>query len=225
MVWKAIDQSRMSAKNKIFVKLCLIYGCRNGEMRLARKEHFDLKTMVWTVPAENHKLGKTTQKPLLRLVTPEIEPLIRQAIALSGDSDFLFTNTGSDEPMGKSAPLALPYNIMQWLRRHEEYEMKHWSIHDLRKTARTNFSTLTEPHVAEIMLGHKLPDRGRSTTITTMSPNRRRHTARGANALRNSLPKRTSDLWLAERNRGYRPRFRHRSISRVRRTHPRVLRS
>ncbi len=35
--------------------------------------------------------------------------------------------------------------------------MKHWSIHDLRKTARTNWSELTEPHVAEIMLGHKLP--------------------------------------------------------------------
>jgi len=35
--------------------------------------------------------------------------------------------------------------------------MAHWSIHDLRKTARTNFSTLIEPHVAEIMLGHRLP--------------------------------------------------------------------
>ena len=46
---------------------------------------------------------------------------------------------------------------MQWLRRHEKYEMTHWSVHDLRKTARTNFSTLTQPHVAEIMLGHKLP--------------------------------------------------------------------
>lgn len=34
--------------------------------------------------------------------------------------------------------------------------MKHWSVHDLRKTARTNFSVLTEPHIAEIMLGHKL---------------------------------------------------------------------
>lgn len=59
--------------------------------------------------------------------------------------------------MGTGAPLALPYNIMQWLRRHERYEMQHWSIHDLRKTARTNFSTLTEPHIAEIMLGHRLP--------------------------------------------------------------------
>jgi Phage integrase family. len=78
-------------------------------------------------------------------------------MGLSNGSHYLFTNTGSDEPMGTSAPLALPYNVMQWLRRHEKFEMEHWSIHDLRRTARTNFSTLTAPHIAEIMLGHRLP--------------------------------------------------------------------
>ncbi len=45
---------------------------------------------------------------------------------------------------------------MQHLRKHQNYEMKHWSLHDFRKTARTNFSTLTQPHIAEIMLGHSL---------------------------------------------------------------------
>ena len=34
--------------------------------------------------------------------------------------------------------------------------MAHWSMHDLRKTARTNFSTLADLHVAEVMLGHSL---------------------------------------------------------------------
>lgn len=34
--------------------------------------------------------------------------------------------------------------------------MAHWSLYDLRKTARTNFSTLTDVHVAEVMLGHAL---------------------------------------------------------------------
>jgi integrase len=38
-----------------------------------------------------------------------------------------------------------------------DFDMPHWSVHDLRKTARTNLSTLTEPHIAEIILGHKLP--------------------------------------------------------------------
>ncbi|MBI2234165.1 MAG: site-specific integrase [Micavibrio aeruginosavorus] len=156
-VWRAMEQSRMATKNKLFLKLCLMYGCRNGELCASEKDHFDFEKKVWTIPPENHKLGKTTGKPLLRPITPEIEELLKQAMALSGKSKYVFTNAGSTDPMGTGAPLALPYNIMQWLRRHERYEMQHWSIHDLRKTARTNFSTLTEPHIAEIMLGHRLP--------------------------------------------------------------------
>ncbi|WP_444903843.1 tyrosine-type recombinase/integrase [Microbulbifer sp. CnH-101-E] len=157
MIWQALEHSRMAPKNKIFLKLCLFYGCRNGELRVSEKEHFDFEKRIWTVPPANHKMGKSTKKPLLRPITPEIEPLLKEAFLLSGESKHLFNNSGSDKPMGQGAPLALPYNLMQWLRRHRDYEMKHWSVHDLRKTARTNFSELTEPHIAEIMLGHKLP--------------------------------------------------------------------
>jgi integrase len=156
-VWRALEQSRMALKNKIFLKLCLFYGCRNGEMRRSRKADFDFDKQVWTVPTEHNKVRKKTGKPILRPIIPEIEPLIRQAISLSESSSYVFSNAGTDEPMGKGAPLQLPYNIMQWLRRHEKYEMEHWSVHALRKTARTNFSSLTGPHIAEIMLGHKLP--------------------------------------------------------------------
>ncbi len=157
MVWLAMDQSRMAQKNKLFLKLCLFFGCRNGELRVSEKSHFDFDARVWTVPAENHKMGKTIKKPLLRPIIHEAEPLLKEAFKLSGGGKYLFNNVGSGEPMGRSVPLPLPYNIMQWLRRHKGYEMKHWSVHDLRKTARTNFSELTEPHIAEIMLGHKLP--------------------------------------------------------------------
>lgn len=156
-VWFALDKSRMAMKNKLFLKLCLIYGCRNGELRLSKKEDFDFENEVWTVPKGNHKLGKATGKPLLRPIIDPIRPYLEQAILLSKGSDYLFTNSGDSDVMGRGAPLPLPYNIMQWLRKNKEYEMQHWSVHDLRKTARTNFSTLTQPHVAEIMLGHKLP--------------------------------------------------------------------
>ena len=156
MLWLAVDQSRITPKNKLFVKLCLIYGCRNGELRVAEKTHFDFNTMVWTIPPENHKLGKNTGKPLLRPITPSIEIYLKKAFALSGASKYVFTNDGSHEVMGLRAPLAIPYNIMQYLRRHEGYELAHFSMHDLRRTARSNFSTLTEFHIAEIMLGHSI---------------------------------------------------------------------
>jgi integrase len=154
MFWLAPEQSNMAEKNTLFLKLCLIYACRNGELRLSKKEDFDFKAGVWTIPPENHKLGYSSGKPLLCPITKQIEPFVRRAFELSGDSEYTFTNRDTGEVMGKSSPLALPYNIMQWLRRHEDYEMEHWSVHDLRKTARTNFSSLTEFHLAEIMLGH-----------------------------------------------------------------------
>lgn len=65
LFWKAVTESKMAHKNKLFVKLCLVFGCRNGELRLSKKEHFDFDRKVWTVPPENHKLGKKTNKPLL----------------------------------------------------------------------------------------------------------------------------------------------------------------
>lgn len=157
LLWEACDRSRMAPKNKLYLKLCLFFGCRNGELRLSKKSDFDFDKGVWTVPVENHKLGKMTSKPLVRPIIDEIRPFLDEVFLLSRDCEYLFTNSGTNEPMGQGAPLQLPYNVMQWIRKNKGYEMEHWSVHDLRKTARTNLSELTEPHVAEIILGHKLP--------------------------------------------------------------------
>lgn len=156
MVWIAIDGSRITPKNKLFVKLCLIYGCRNGELRLSKKEDFDFDENVWTIPPENHKMGKSTGKPLLRPITPAIKGYLKEAFTLSVGSPYVFTNDGTNEVMGLRAPLQLPLNIMQYLRRRESYEIPHFSMHDLRRTCRSNLSKITEFHIAEVMLGHSL---------------------------------------------------------------------
>ncbi|BCE02964.1 tyrosine-type recombinase/integrase [Marinicellulosiphila megalodicopiae] len=157
LLLEALDKSRMTRKNSLFIKLCLFYGCRNGELRVSKKSDFDFDEMVWTVPAENHKIGKLTGKPLYRPIIPELIPLIKEAMLLSKGSEYLFNNANNKNVMSRSSPLALPYNVMQWLRKNKDFEMEHWSIHDLRRTARTNFSKYAQPHISEIMLGHKLP--------------------------------------------------------------------
>jgi integrase len=162
MLLAALEGSRMTAKNKLFLKLCLIYGCRNGELRLSKKSDFDFEAMTWVVPPENHKTGKSSGQPLIRPITDDIKDLLDECFLLSGHGEHLFNNAGTDESMGVGATCSMPYNIMQWLRKNRGYEMQHWSVHDLRKTARTNFSTLTQPHIAEIMLGHKLPGEWRT---------------------------------------------------------------
>lgn len=155
MLWLALEKSRISEKNKLFVKLCLIYGCRNGELRQSEKDHFDFDEGVWTIPPENHKLGKKSGKPLLRPITPSIKIFLTQAFALNPRSPYVFTNDGTSEVMGVRAPLAIPYNIMQYLRKNENYELPHFSMHDLRRTFRTNMSKgIADFVTAEIMLGH-----------------------------------------------------------------------
>ena len=160
-LWQAIEGSRMCLKNKAFIKLCLIYGCRNGELRLSEKTHFDFDKKVWTIPASNHKAGqlpgKLFRKALVRPITADIEVLLKQVFELYPESKYVFVNSGSNTVMGRSASLAFPSNLDRWLYKHFEYEMKHWSIHDLRRTARTNFSSLTDWHIAEVMIGHVLP--------------------------------------------------------------------
>ncbi len=70
MVWMAIDESKALLKNKIFLKLCLMYGCRNGELRKALKTDFDLKRKVWIVPVEKNKVGKKTGREIVRPILP-----------------------------------------------------------------------------------------------------------------------------------------------------------
>lgn len=157
MLWIGIDNSRMALKNKIFLKLCLMWGCRNGELRLAEKSHFDFEAGTWTVPWQNHKTGEATHKPIIRPMLPPMAELVREAMLLNSGT-YLFANEGEGlTVMGRSSPLSLPYNVMQWLRRREGYEMDHWSVHDLRRTTRTRLSPLTSPHIAEMMIGHVLP--------------------------------------------------------------------
>lgn len=156
-LWDALEHSRIHARNQIWVKMCLLYGCRLGEVRLSKIADYDLKAKVWTVPPENHKMGKKTNKPLKRPILPVVEEWLEIAIALSGSDTYLITARGTDQPLKDRAHLQIPQRIQQWVWRHHDYQMPHWSIHDLRRTARTNFSPLTLPHIAEVMLGHKLP--------------------------------------------------------------------
>lgn len=153
----AMHRTRMAYKNKLMLTLLLIYGCRIGELKAAKKEHFDFETNIWTIPVENHKTGGKTKKPLKRAITENIKPYLLQAMELSENSEYLFTADGTDRPMGETSHLTMANNIFVWLKRHKNIDMEHWSVHDLRRTMRTNMSTIADPHVCEIMLGHALP--------------------------------------------------------------------
>lgn len=148
---------RMEPKNLLFMKLCLMYGCRNGELRKAKKSDFDFEKRIWTVPAENRKTGHLSKKPMLRPIPPEFDEDIKQLMSLSSGK-YLVPLNNKDAPLTSSASLSLPGRVMHWVRKHKKIEMEHWSLHDLRRTARTNFGDLcNNPVVPEKMIDHVLP--------------------------------------------------------------------
>lgn len=154
IIFGNLDKSNLLIKNKLFLKLLLIYGCRVSELRLAKKEDFNFNTMVWTVPVANHKQGKVTNKPLIRPITDNIKPYLILLFELS-KSDYLFP-TNSNEPLKQGSHRSMVTNLMSWLKK-EGYVIEDWSVHDLRRTMRTSMASITEPHIAEMMIGHTIP--------------------------------------------------------------------
>ncbi|WNO60402.1 integrase family protein [Rheinheimera sp. MMS21-TC3] len=152
------SDARMEPKNMLFMKLCLFYGCRNGELRRAKKSDFDFINSVWTIPPENRKTGKKSGRPMKRPIPDEFKADIEMLMCLSA-GEYLVPLRDKDSPMTTSASLSLPYRVMAWLKKNKGISMDHWSLHDLRRTARTNFGPITMPniHVAEIMLDHTIP--------------------------------------------------------------------
>lgn len=82
--------------NKPILTLLQIYGCRIGEIKAAKKEHFDFE-FFWTIPIEHHKTGKKTKKPLKREITENIKPYLIEAMELSENSEYLVTADGTTE--------------------------------------------------------------------------------------------------------------------------------
>lgn len=137
--------------------LALFFGCRMSELRLAKIEHFDFFNMTWTVPPENHKTGRKTKRPIIRPIISEIVPLLESLMSLSFDGVYLLTSQKSGSMLKPDFWTHYPKNINKWLSRNNLTPILHWSMHDLRRTQRTNMSSITELHIAEIMQGRKLP--------------------------------------------------------------------
>lgn len=156
-IFRAMEASRLAPKFKLLVQLCLLFGCRGGELSYAEKAHFDFEKKLWSIPPTHHKTGKRTRKPLVRPIIPAAEEMLKELFDHSAHSPYAIAKNRRDVPQGRSTLADIPQLIINAARRHLGIEMEHWTLHDLRRTARTNFSDLTEPHIAEIMLGHKLP--------------------------------------------------------------------
>lgn len=147
--WLAVEASTIAEQNKLMLKLLLLTACRGVEMRLAKKNEFDLEGKVWYVPESSSK----TREPFERGLSDEAVRLLKQAFALYPDFQQVFPPAAKKEDRPMAAGVLL--NLAAQLR--DDLDIPHWSIHDLRRTAKTKMSELgVQPHVSEKVLGHKL---------------------------------------------------------------------
>ncbi len=120
-------------------------GHRISELRLARKEHFDMINDVWTVPPEISKMGNAIRRPIPKHIKPMLERLMNIY------DGYLFPGSSLNAPLTISA-------ANKYIRRiRDTLPFATWRTHDFRRSISTICSELgAAPHVVEKMLGHDL---------------------------------------------------------------------
>jgi len=157
LVWHCAGTAPTLRRNTLFIRLCLFFGCRNGELRDVNPlEDLDFEAMTWTIPVAKNKVRKKVKRDHVRPLIPEVVPMLQELMGISRSKSLLMTGALKPVRMANGTVISLPGMVMHEAERSYGVKMKHWSMHDLRKTARTNFSSLTDVVVAEMMLGHSL---------------------------------------------------------------------
>jgi integrase len=125
------------------VRLLIISACRLNEIvGLSWKDEIDLDKLEIIIPARRMK----NKLPHLVPITPEIERILRE-IPRWRRGDFVFTTTGGRVPITVGSKLKQKLNAI--------VGFDDWRWHDLRRTARVNFSKLPiEEPVREALLSH-----------------------------------------------------------------------
>lgn len=160
VVHASLRSTNMSPKNKAIILMLLFYGCRVGELRLAKKSDFDFQKNIWHIPIENHKMGTRSRKSIVRPIIPEIKPFLKTIFSLSPNScEYAFPSLKGQTytMLAKGFQTTIPMHVDINIEKRFGVSIPKWSTHDLRRTMRTHISELAPPHICEIMLGHGLP--------------------------------------------------------------------
>lgn len=127
------------------VKLLFFTGCRRNEIGGLCWSELNLNTGTMTLPALRTKSGRGHQLSL----PPQAVEVLRQC-PRKADRDLLFGHRGGQFCSWGWSKMRLDRDLAA-----AGYKLEAWSLHDIRRTARTRFGKIgIKPHVAELVLGH-----------------------------------------------------------------------
>lgn len=141
--------------NLLAIKLLLALCVRKGELLGARWAEFDLEGStpagaVWHLPASRTKTGEGVEIPL----APAVVECFSTLRILAAGSDYVFPKRRRD-PRERVPHVGI--DTLNVALQRVKHGMAHFTLHDLRRTARTQLAALgVRREVAERCLGHRL---------------------------------------------------------------------
>lgn len=152
MFFKALRKGRgISRENELTFKIILALGVRKMELCAAEWSEFNLDEKVWHFPANRAKNGEEIDIPL---ADPVIE-WIKEIRLFAGNSRWLIParrGRTTSHVSRSTLNMVLP-SVLK-----EMPDVEPFSIHDLRRTMRTQMAALgIDPVIAERCLNHKIP--------------------------------------------------------------------
>jgi integrase len=141
LLWAAIEKEH--APWQQMYKMLVLSAQRLTDVSDASWNEFDFQARTWTIPASRYKSYVPQTIPL----TNEMIDILKSLPRFKKGCDYVFTLNGGVAPVGGlSKPAA---------RLRERMSVPAWVVHDIRRTARSLWSSLPiEEIVRELMLGH-----------------------------------------------------------------------
>ena len=151
-VWKALDTADVPACYPAYVRALLLTATRRNEA--AGMNSIELQGDLWTIPGERYKTKLDHVVPL----TTQAKALIGgKPEGFEGNSWYVFSTTGGAKAFSgySKAKKELDKEIAKRRQAEDREPMPRWTLHDLRRTARSLMSRAKVPtDHAERVLGH-----------------------------------------------------------------------
>jgi integrase len=160
-VWAALDLVEAPACYPAYVRNLLLTMTRRNES--SDMNVTELDGDLWTIPAERYKNKQDHVIPMSTLALENLKTAPEPAKGIN--AYFLFSTATTNRPMGKTAfsgfskaKAELNRHIAKLRKAAGKPAMPRWTLHDLRRTARTLMSRagVSDDH-AERAMGHVIP--------------------------------------------------------------------
>jgi len=149
-IWRA---SEAEGHWSCWIKLLILTGGRNMEVRGARWSEFNLEARLWTIPAERYKNGYAHTVYLTDAMLAVLD-----AVPRFNSVDLLFPAAGNaTRPMSGDQKVKgrIDRRAREMLVKTGVNEVDNWCVHDFRRTIATGLQRLGfRPDIADQVIGH-----------------------------------------------------------------------